>query len=86
MQAAGDNSKVHVRERCRSNGDLYMETQSGWAADTNLSARLKSHETFVDMNPANENYYISYFQLNIRLTLYLQHLQFSNMTAGIFRL
>lgn len=63
-----------------------METQSGWAADTNLSARLQFHETFVDMNPANENYYISYFQLNIRLTLYLQHLQFSNMTAGIFRL
>lgn len=59
MQAAGDNSKAHVRERCRSNGDLHMETQSAWAADTNWSARLEFYETFVGMNPANENYYIS---------------------------
>lgn len=63
-----------------------MKIQSGWAADTNLIARLQFYETSVDTNPANENYSISYFRLNIWLTLYLQHLQhqFSNMTAGIF--
>lgn len=63
-----------------------MKIQSGWAVDTNLIARLRFYETFVDKNLANENYYFSWVWLNIWLTVYLQLLQqqFSKVTAGIF--
>jgi len=53
---AANNSEADIRAQHSSVCDLERKIQSGWAVDTNLTARLQLYETFVDKNSVTENY------------------------------